>query len=234
MKEWTQHEARSKQTVEAEQFNAQHRSARSQLAALDRSQYPEGCLSQGMVVTNALHRVYSFVPIDTGVAGAEGEQTAYRATDANTLPYQFRGVTYQQFGSGWATAYETSLPDFKGGNLLTEWFGCAAIQAFWTDTVHGSYDSAGLRKGTPTERYLGLRILYNGTVVAERIGPAKPMDNFSITGAQQMPPGPVVLTLQFKPCAAGPDDPIVDAVTADHLLQAHLFSNRVVCVGRWR
>lgn len=234
MKEWTQHNARASQTVEADQFNAQHRSFRSQAAGLDRAQLPEGALAQSMVVQHALHRVYSFVPWDTGTTAAEGEQTAYRAGSASTLQYQFRAVTYQQFSSGWETAFEQSLPDFKGGSLLTEWFGCSAIQTFWTWTKNSNYDTALGTKGTPTERYIALRILYNGAVVAERIGPAKPMDCFSISGAQQMPAGPLVLSLQFKPAAAGPDDAVVDPLLNKDLMQAHLFSNRVVCVGRWR
>lgn len=234
MKEWTQHDARSDQTVEADQFNAQHRSFRGQMAGLDRAQLPEGCVSTGMVEDYALHRVYLNVPWDTGVTGAEGEQTAYRATDANTAPYAFRAVTYQQFGSGWCNAFETTLADFKGGALQTEWAGMSAVQAFWTRTQNSRYDSASLKFGTPTERYIGLRILYNGVVVAERIGPCKPMDTFIISGGMQMPAGPLTLTLEFKPSAAGPDDPVEDAVTAKHLVQAHLFGCRVVCIGRWR
>lgn len=234
MKEWTQHEARSDHLLSADQFNAQHRSFRGQMTGLDRAQYPEGCVSQGMLTKYATHRVYSFVPWDTGVSGFEGEQTAFVADAANTSVGQFRGVTYQQFGSGWVTGFEKTLPDFKGGNLLTEWFGMAAIQAFFTWTANGNYDSAAGDLGTPTERYLGLRILYNGVVVAERIGPSKPMDAFLISGAQQQPAGPTTVTLQFKPSAAGPDDALEDASTGEHLLQAHLFGNRVVCIGRWR
>jgi hypothetical protein len=60
------------------------------------------------------------------------------------------------------------------------------------------------------------------------------MDAFRIIGEAQMPAGPVTLTLQFKVVAAGPDDPIIDTSTNDHLLQAHLWGNRVVCIGRWR
>lgn len=236
MKEWVQHDARSAQTVEADQFNAEQRSFRGQAAALDRAQYPEGCIASGMMKQYALHRVYPFVMWDTGAAGAAGEQTAKRATDADTLTYQFRGVTYQDFGSGWLTGYETSLVDFQGGSLLTEWFGLAAIQSFysWTENTNWLVSASKTTFGSPNEKFLGLRILYNGVVAVERLGPAKPMDAFRIIGEAQMPAGPVTVTFQFKVVAAGPDDPIADTSTNDHLLQAHLWGNRVVCIGRWR
>lgn len=235
MKEWTKHEARSAQTVEAGQFNAEQRSFRSQAIGLDRSQYPEGCLAAGMLKTNAMHKVWTFALWDTGVDGADGEQTVVRAADADTAAYQFRGVTYQGFGTGWLTGFETTLTGHQGGSLLTEWFGLAAIQGFFAWTQNADYKTGGTPvTGIPNEKYLGLRILYNGVTVVERIGPAKPMDAFSITGEAQAPTGNVVVTFQFKPVGAGPDDPIEDTATNDHLLQAHLFGNRVTIVGRWR
>jgi hypothetical protein len=233
MKQWTQHDARSKQTVESGQFNFEQQAARSMMAGLDRSQFPESCLTSAQMTPAALHQCYIFSPWDTGVTGALGEQTIRRAADADTLPEQFRAVNYQAYGSGWITAFETTLSPFKGGNLLTEWYGNCAIQAFFNWTRRASW-IAGTSKGVANEKFLGLRILYNGVVIAERIGPAKPMDHFSISGSQQVPSGPVILTLQFKPQAAGPDDAVQDADNNDFLCQAHLFGNRVFAIGRFR
>lgn len=233
MKQWTQHDARADQLVEAGQFNEQHQSFRSQMTGLDRSQYPASCLTQGQVTTSAMHHTWVFSPWDTGVANAEGEQTVLRADSANTLPEQFRAVNYFNYGSGWRTVFEATLSPFKGGNLLVEWYGNSCTQTMFQWTKNAQYLASSSKYGTHNYHWVGVRILFNGVVVAERLGPAKGMDFFSIVGAQQMPSGPVVMTLQFKPPSAGPDDPYTDT-GGDHLCQAHVFGNRVFAIGRFR
>ena len=231
MKGWTQHEARPAQIVEADQFNDQHREFRGQMTGLDRAQYPADCLTEAMIVDGARHRVWTFVPWDTGDSWTAGEQDVVMSTNADAHPEQFRGATYQLYSSGWLTAFETQLTPFQGGSLLTEWFGNTALQTYFTWTNNARQDSTP--KGRQADRYVGLRILYNNVVVVERLGPAKPMDCFRIVGESQMPNGGVTVTFQFKLEGAGPDDPIKDTA-GKHLLQGHLWGNRVVCVGRWR
>lgn len=227
MKQWTQHDARTDQLVEAGQFNAQHRSFRSQMVGLDRSQYPEGCLTDAQISASAMHQCWVFAPWDTGVANAQGEQTVLRASTSSTLPEQFLAANYVNFGSGWRTVFETTLSPFKGGNLLVEWYGNSCTQSTFERTFHTAYP------GADNYHYIGVRMLFNGAIIAERLGPGKSMDFFSIVGSQQMPPGPLVLTLQFKPPAAGPDDPVTDT-SGDYLSQAHVFGNRVFAIGRFR
>jgi hypothetical protein len=231
MKGWTQHEARPAQIVEADQFNDQHREFRGQMTGLDRAQYPADCLTEAMIVDGARHRVWTFVPWDTGDSWTAGEQDVVMSTNADAHPEQFRGATYQLYSSGWLTAFETQLTPFQGGSLLTEWFGNTALQTYFTWTNNARQDSTP--KGRQADRYVGLRILYNNVVVVERLGPAKPIDCFRIVGESQMPNGDVTVTFQFKLEGAGPDDPIKDTA-GKHLLQGHLWGNRVVCVGRWR
>jgi hypothetical protein len=233
VKQWTQHDARTSQTTEAGQFNAQHQAFRGELVGLDRSQLPDGALAQTQLTTACLHQCYLFNPWSTGVIGANGEQTRYRAAAADTRPEQWRAINYRNFGSGWFTCFETTLQPFKGGNLLTEWYGNCAIQTGFNETYNTTY-AGGSQTGAPNEKFLGLRILYNGAIVAERIGPAKAMDHFSISGSQQMPSGPVTLTLQAKPGSAGPDDPVTAFGSTPPLMQCHLFANRVFAIGRFR
>jgi hypothetical protein len=234
MKRWTQHDARSSHIVEADQFNSQHTSFRGQMTGLDRSQYPAGCVSSSMLTANAMHKVWTFVPWASSptYANTQGEQTAYRAEETDTLPEQFQALTYQEYGTGWVTAFETTLTPFKGGSLLTEWAGCCSLQIFFTWTQDARQNSTP--PGRQNDKYIGMRILYNGTVVAERIGAAKPMDSFRIIGEAKVPSGDVNVQLQFNVTGAGPDDALEENNTNKHLSQAHLFANRVVCVGRWR
>jgi len=233
MKQWTKNNARTDQVVDANQFNEQHRSFRGQITGLDRAQYPQDCVTQSRLKPNAMHKCWVFSPWDTGVTAAEGEQTVRRAADADTLTEQWRALNYVNYTAGFITVFEATLEPFKGGNLFVEWYGNAAIQQFWGWTKEASYAGIPLRKGIPNDKFGGLRILLNGVVVVERIGPAKPMDCFSISGAQQLPSGPVTLTCQWNPTGAGPDDPIETAAGLD-LMQAHLFGNRIFAIGRWR
>ena len=154
------------------------------------------------------------------------------AAEADTLAEQFQALTYQEFQSGWTTAFEDTLTPFKGGSLLTDWCGNVAQQVFFTWTLHARGSSTPI--GRANDRNLGLRVLYNGLVVCERLGPAKPMDSFRMICESQVPAGPVRVTLQFKATSIGPDDPVEETTTNKDLMQAHLFSNRVVFVGRWR
>lgn len=235
MKRWTQHDARTDHLVEADQFNRQNRAARGSMAGLDRSQYPSGCITDAMVTAAARHKVWVYAPwpADSGHADSDGEQTAYRALTTETQPNQFRALTYQAYQNAWTTAFEQTLTPFKGGSLLTDWCGNIAQQVFCTWTSNTKVPASG-PIGRPNDRNLGLRVLYNGLVVCERVGPAKPIDSFRVTCESQVPSGPVVVTLQFKATARGPDDFVTDTVDNDHLMQAHLFSNRAVFVGRWR
>ena len=232
MRQWTKHDARSGQVAEADQFNAQHQSARSQFTGFDRSQYPETSVESGQIVPSALHQCWIFSPWDAGIATALGEQTLKRASDASTPSDQFRAVNYNNHSSGWLTAFEATLSPFKGGNLLVEWYGCCVIQQFWGWTANAAWIPTKT-KGAPNQKYVGLRILVNGVTLVERIGPAKPMDHFSITGAAQVPSGPATLTLQWNPTGAGPDD-AVNEIGGRALNQSHLFANRVFAIGRWR
>lgn len=235
MKQWTKHDARSTQLIEADQFNEQHQSFRSQMTGLDRAQYPEGCVSQAQLVTNAMHKCWVFDPWDAGTASQLGEQVVLRAAPADTSANQFVAATYGNHTSGWVTVFETTLSPFKGGNLLVEWYGCSAIQQFWGWSYYQNWNTVGSPavRSKSNDKYMGLRILVNGVVLTERIGPAKPMDHFTLTGAQQLPSGPVTLTCQMNPTGAGPDDPVTSDAGYE-LMQAHLFSNRVFAIGRWR
>ena len=234
MKRWTQHDARTDHLVEADQFNRQHRATRGSIAGLDRSQYPSGCVTDAMLTDTARHKVWVYAPwpADPAHTFSEGEQTAYRALTTDTLPEQFRALTYQEFQPGWTTAFETTLTPFKGGSLLTDLCGNIAQQVFctWTKNTLGTTTPIG----RPNDRNLGLRVLYNGLVVCERVGPAKPIDSFRVTCESQVPSGPVKVTLQFSATATGPDDFVIEQGANNHLMQAHLFSNRAVFVGRWR
>lgn len=229
MKGWTQHQARGKQLVEADQFNAQHQAFRGQAVGLDRAQMPAACLSQSQLAVGALHRVVVVAPWDTGVDGALGEQTAYRSTSVSTE--QFQGLTYQDYGSGWVTAYEHVIDNFQGGSLLVDWCGCTTVQPYFTWTWHARQTSTPA--GRQVDRHLGVRILFNGVVAAERLGPAKPMDSFRLVAESKMPAGNMTVTFQFRASAAGPDDALEDT-SGTHLLQAHLWGCRAHFVGRWR
>lgn len=102
MKEWTQHEARAKQLIEAKQFNAQHTSFRGQIAGLDRSQYPTDVVTDARLADHATHIVvvHNLWAANGSEDDTEGEQTNVRAAQGNTRNQTFRAITHQLYGGG--------------------------------------------------------------------------------------------------------------------------------------
>ena len=241
MKEWTKHEARSDQLIEAEQFNAEQTSFRGQAAALDRTQYPADVVTEARLTDHAMHIVvvHDLWAATGGLTDSEGEQTNVRASAANSSGDQFRAITYQLYGGGWRTAFSYTVEPFKGGSLQTEWFGnIACFQFFY---VSAKRNNNPLETSKPITRKVEMRILHNGVVVASRYGMGRPMDHFRIIGEAQAPSGPVEVQCQWRMTGPGPDDAVTESelsggvrVDAEHLTQGHLFSNRVVSIGRWR
>ncbi len=234
MKEWTQHEARAKQLIEADQFNAQHTSFRGQIAGLDRSQYPTDVVTEARLVDHATHIVvvHNLWAASGGEDDTEGEQTNVRATQGNTRNQTFRAITHQQYGGGWRTAFTYTVDPFKGGSLQTEWFGNIACFQFFYRSAKRDNNAIPFTK--PISRRVSMRILHNGVVVGERYGAAKPMDHFRVIGEGQAPAGPVEVQCQWRLTGPGPDDADEEVDNNTHIMQGHLFSNRVVSIGRWR
>jgi hypothetical protein len=240
MKEWTQHQARSNQLVEAEQFNAEQSSARGQIAALDRAQYPVDVVTDARLTDHATHIVvvHNLWAAGAGLTDTEGEQTNVRASAANSNGDQFRAITYQLYGGAWKTAFSYSVEPFKGGSLQTEWFGnICCFQYFFISAKRNNHPL----DSKPITRKVEMRILHNGVVVASRYGVGRPMDHFRIVGEAQAPAGPVEVQCQWRLTGPGPDDATTESqlsggarVDGAHLTQGHLFSNRVVSIGRWR
>jgi len=221
MKRWTQREALTGVTVSPDSVNEELRAQQSSIATLDRTQMPAALVDENNSTAGAFMRVYA-----ARFAGdAGGEQNAAR--DTSTVSNGWQCVTYQSSLSGWQNIGSAlTFSDYKGGTLYGEWSGNAMVMPAFCATAGNIYP------GSP--KYLGLRILVNGTVFAERRGPAY-HEHFRIFGVRRFPQGSLTVELQMQLTDADPNDVLnVSGLGNTNVPQAHLYSNRYLFVGRWR
>lgn len=231
MKYWTEHQARTSQTAEADQLNAELRVSQSAITTLDRTQTPSRAYDATNITQYAFHQMWTSggSPLQGplwGSGATRGEQVNVRADTADTLSYQFRAVTYQEYNGGWETAYTQTLTGFRGGHLHIEWAGQASIFPAFQQTQNNF--------NPPNPKYMRVRIQVAGVTLVERQGTAASMASFRVFGGGLYPQGDLQVEYQWRFTPAGQDDAIEFAVTGEDLCQAHLWGNKVLAIARYR
>jgi len=232
MKYWTEHQARTSQTTEADQLNAEMRASQSAITTLDRTQAPSRAYDATNVTQYAFHQVWTSggSPLQGplwGSGATRGEQTNVRADASVTKGDQFRAVTYQEYSGGWETAYTQTLTGFRGGHLHLEWSGQASIFPGFQQTDNNNHP--------PNAKYMRVRIQVAGVTLVERQGTAASMASFRVFGGGLYPQGDLQVEYQWRFTPAGQDDAIVDnGPNSLHLCQAHLWGNKVLAIARYR
>jgi len=219
MKKWTKRDATSAGTVSPGAVNDEMRAQQSSITTLDRDQIPADFVDETRLETYALHRVYVVEKWGTG------EQTS--AADTDVLERAWRAATYQTYTGGWLPGVATSsitLTGFKGGHLFLEWSGNAYVFGAMADGVSQTHP------GTP--RYMRLRILVSGVLLAERRGPAY-HESFRVFGSGMFPSGDLSVELQWRLIEPGSDDPIED-LGGKNVVQGHIYSQKYLAIGRFR
>jgi hypothetical protein len=138
----------------------------------------------------------------------------------------WQGISYQGATGAWQSLSSAgaTLSGFKGGSLFLEWSGCGYIYPAFADTLALDYPF--------NPKYLRLRILVNGVVLCERRG-CYTHEHFRVFGSQQFPPGDLNVRFQFKVTPNGPDDALTVS-GGNNVMQAHLYSNKFLAIGRFR
>jgi hypothetical protein len=226
-KAWTQHQAREKQTTEADQLNAELRASQGSITTLDRTQTPATTYSPTYVSASTFHdiTVSNYGNPLWGSGSTQGEQTTRRSASGDTRGNQWRAVQYQEYSGGWQTGYAQTLTGFKGGSLFVEWAGMSAIFIAFQQTANNNHPANG--------KWMNVRITVGGVVLVDRQGAARPMDNFRVFGSGQYPTGDLVVEYQWRFTASGQDDALVDQ-TPKNLFQAHIWGNKTLCFARYR
>ncbi len=235
MKYWTQHQARPLQTTEADQLNAEMQASQSAITTLDRTQTPQLSYDPTNVKPYALHQMWASGGAPAGLQGplwgtgaTRGEQTQYRSTSG--LNDQFAAITYQQYSGGWETAHTQTLTGFRGGHLHIEWGGQVALFPGFQQTDNNFQP--------PNPKRMQLRIQVAGVTMVERLGVARSMGSFRVVGGGLFPQGDLQVEYQWRYTPAGQDDAIVFTTLTPapdpHLMQAHLFGNKVLAIARYR
>lgn len=224
MKKWTSHQARDKHLLDAEQVNAELRDHQSAMTTLDRTQLPAGAFGYSNLVPYALHRVYTVTLTPAASPAEAGEQ---RIVDTATSAQMFQCATYQAYGGGYQPLYTGTLTGFRGGNLYIEFQGCGYVNPLCHQTHNNAYP--------PNPKFLSFRILVAGVNVAESMGSGSGgCEGFRVMGTAQLPPGDHPVEVQWRGTSPGQDDPIVTSVGNHHIMQFHVWSAKVLAVGRWR
>jgi hypothetical protein len=222
MKKWTSHQARDKQLLDAEQINAELRDHQSSMTTLDRTQLPAASVDYDNLAAYALHRVYTVTLTPAQSPAEAGEQGI---VDTDTSAYEFQCATYQTYGGGWRTLYTGTLNAFKGGNLYIECQGCGYVNPLCHQTANNSYP--------PNPKFIGIRIIVAGVNVAESMGSVSGgCESFRVMGTAQLPPGDHQVLVQWQGTAPGQDDIISNS--GAHVMQFHIWSAKVLAIGRWR
>jgi hypothetical protein len=217
MKNWTEHVARAGNAISPAVVNAEISAGVASIQTLDRTQLPDNSIGVSRLTDYAMHRVWC-----TTILGSTGEQTA--AVDTSIKNNMWRALSYQSYGGGWLTAHTLTLTGCKNGDVFIEWSGNGYVFPGFTNT------SSNFQPGNP--KYLGVRMIVAGVVVAERKGCAY-HEHWRIFGNIQLPQGDHSVSLQFQAVPPGKDDAIETAAN-DHITQAHLYSSKVFAIGRWR
>ena len=219
-KRWATREATEAAAVSPGLVNDELRAQQSSITTLDREQLPAAFVDPTRLKDYALQKVW----VSNQYPAASGEQTA--VADADVEGKAWIAATFQGYGGGWTDVASTPILDgFKGGSLFVEWSGNGYIFGAMSD---------GASEPLPrSPRYLRLRILVAGVVVVERRGPAY-HEHFRIFGTGVFPPGDHALSLQWRISEPGQDDPMETTASPGNVMQAHLYANKYLAVGRFR
>jgi len=222
-KNWTQREVRDGDAVTPDSLNDEFRAQQSSITTLDRDQLPTNYVDPSRLKQYALHRTYVSGRFPT-VTNEQGEQQAQR--DTNVKPRAWISDTYQLDSGSWqdVSSSAISMPGFKGGSLYIEWAGAGYVYGAFSWSNNSGYP------GNP--KYLNLRILVNGVEFTQRRGPSY-HEHFRCFGCRILPPGDLSVQFQFRITGPSGIDPLVDS-GGDSVMQAHLYRNQYLAVGRWR
>jgi hypothetical protein len=221
MKQWTQHQPRTNQLLETDQFNAEQLAHRGSIASLNRSQLP-AIASETQFVDGALCKTY--------LTKVE-QQTELQ--DTNVSSDQWRCPTTDNYSGEDINCIRTELTDHKGGMTYVEWMGMGFCNAF--SCMQGAPGSLGAEK--PMEKQLKLRVTVNGIVVAESEGLQQGVESFRVFGTVFLPPGDHLVEATVVGFPAGDEDPLETSSgpgTPVHIMLYHVINMELFALARYR
>tara|TARA_R110002126_G_scaffold29975_9_gene98417 strand:- start:509 stop:1174 length:666 start_codon:yes stop_codon:yes gene_type:complete len=221
MKRWAQRDATTGGTLSPDAINDELRAQQSSITTLDRDQLPEAYVTESRLKDYGILRGYIAAAHPTG--GQQNTVVYAPAGSSNT----WDAVAFRVYPGGWQNASSgaaVTLAGFKGGHLHIEWAGNAYI--------FGSMAAGASIPHPLSPRYLNLRIIANGVVIAEKRGPGC-HEAFRVIGSSLAPQGDITLRFQWRISGPSQDDATVTTAGMP-VTQAHLYSMRYLAIGRWR
>ena len=229
MKQWTQHEPRTNQLLDADQFNEEQKAHRGSIAALDRSQMP-AIPSESLFVAGALHKTW---------LATAAEQTDQR--DSLVSADQWRCATSSGYSSERIVCLTTTLTGHTGGMTYVEWSGLGCCNAFAAQAQTPSTGASELRSAS-MEKQAVLKLFVAGMVVAESSGLQQGVESFRVFGNVFLPPGDHRVEAVFTGPSAGEDEPLRSNVLvsttpvtpAFNIMLYHVVNSQLLAIARFR
>jgi|DEB19_MinimDraft_3_1074340.scaffolds.fasta_scaffold08062_2 hypothetical protein len=225
MKAWTQHQPRVDQLVQADQFNAEMRAARSSMMSLDRTQMPIDALTSTIAAPSALHRFYVTELVNGGLAYPGQQNTEI---DTNVEAEGWACATFANYTGGWQTFATLTLPAHRGGSTIVEMIGTGYCNGI--DHIVGAAGSTLVNN----EKNLSVRCRVNGQTVAELLGVPHGVQTFRLVGAVQLPPGNHEVALDWRGTGPTANEAVVDLSLSKPIMRYHLFNMTFSAYARFR
>jgi len=223
MKQWTQHEPRASQLLDADQFNAEQLAHRGSIASLDRSQMP-AIASEAQLVAGSLHKTWILT---------SAEQTDQR--DSGVSDDQWRCATSSSYSSERIVCLAGELTGHTGGMTYIEWSGMGFCNAF------AAMAGAPGSNETLMEKQLKLQLFVAGQIIAESSGLQQGVESFRIFGSVLLPPGDHQVEAVFTGPSAGEEEAIATAIAGSGpptqsftIMLYHVVNSQLLAIARFR
>ncbi len=225
MKKWTEAQPRAANLADYEEFNLAYDPLKSTFnGGIGRPEIPAAAIGQLHIASEALIQV-------TVAHDGQFPDTGDPFEDTNTgaSPGFFRGTSYDVYTGGWINILTRNYTNLKSGFVHVELQTHLFVQSYYAGD---QTDGGSTVDGNP--KAVRVRLLWNGTPVAESAFYTQPVQSVRVFADFPSPGGPGELTVQAICNAASELEnfPSVGGNYAWPLFQ--FFGMNTLMIGRWR
>jgi len=220
MKTWTEAMPRTANIADYEEFNLAYDPLKSSYnGGISRTEIPADSITAAMIKDEALLQVKVS---DDGEFPTIGGVFRDTATGGVT---NFQGSSYNKYTGGWVAILEKSYTGLKTGFMHVEFKSHIFTQSYYAG------EQTGATTGDGNPKYIRLRLLWNGSPVAETGYYTQPVQTVRVFADIPVPGGDGTLTVH----AISPPPGNVEANSAsDNLPLWYFWGMQVITIGRWR
>ena len=226
MKKWTEAQPRAANIADYEEFNLAYDPLKSTFnGGLGRSEIPADAISFLHIAQEAMLQVkVDWYTANKGQYPNAGDPFEDTNTGDST---NFRATSYDVYTGGWINILTKNYTNLKAGYMHIEFKSHIYVQSYFAGD---QTDGGSTVDGNP--KALRVRLLWNGTPVAESAFYTQPVQSVRIVADLPSPGGPGELVVQAI-CNARSKIENSPATEQPYPL-FHFFGMNTLLVGRWR